>query len=348
MINDRPTRLIVNLDALLRNYEKLNNLSDKKVGLAIVKANSYGLGSKVISKLLYENGVRHFAVATFEEALELKEVIKESLILVLGVTNPKNVKYAVENNISLTCPSKEWLEEAIKELDSITGKLKVHVKIETGMNRIGTFEEKEILEKLDKNKDVVNLVNFFEENSTIYLVLEYFEGINLKKYVLENELPEKEILQIFLEIVKIVIEIHDECVIHRDIKPSNILINGKNEIKIIDFGTGLLKGNRNGDYIKVTEGYSALEMYSLKTEIDDRSDVYSLCALLYFMLEKKKLKRVLDRFYSEELTFERKINEDLKRIMEKGLAIHRKERYSSCLEIYSEILKYIEKFENLE
>ena len=206
--------------------------------------------------------------------------------------------------------------------------------------------EKEILEKLDKNKDVVNLVNFFEENNTIYLVLEYFEGINLKKYVLENELPEKEILQIFLEIVKIVIEIHDECVIHRDIKPSNILINGKNEIKIIDFGTGLLRGNRNGDYIKVTEGYSALEMYSLKTEIDERSDVYSLCALLYFMLEKKKLKSVLDRFYSEELTFERKINEDLKKIMGKGLAIHRKERYRSCLEIYYEILRYIEKFEN--
>lgn len=206
--------------------------------------------------------------------------------------------------------------------------------------------EKEILEKLDKNKDVINLVNFFEENNTIYLVLEYFEGINLKKYVLENELPEKEILQIFLEIVKIVIEIHDECVIHRDIKPSNILINGKNEIKIIDFGTGLLKGNRNGDYIKVTEGYSALEMYSLKTEIDERSDVYSLCALLYFMLEKKKLKSVLDRFYSEELTFECKINEDLKKIMEKGLAIHRKERYRSCLEIYYEILRYIEKFEN--
>ena len=64
------------------------------------------------------------------------------------------------------------------------------------------------------------------------------------------------------------------------------------------------------------------------------------------MLEKKKLKSVLDRFYSEELTFERKINEDLKRIMEKGLAIYRKERYRSCLEIYSEILRYIEKFEN--
>ena len=55
---------------------------------------------------------------------------------------------------------------------------------------------------------------------------------------------------------------------------------------------------------------------------------------------------ILDRFYSEKLTFEGKINEDLKKIMEKGLAIHKKERYKSCLEIYSEILRYIEKFEN--
>ena len=45
MINDRPTRLIVNLDALLRNYEKLNNLSDKKVVFDVVNAISFGLGS---------------------------------------------------------------------------------------------------------------------------------------------------------------------------------------------------------------------------------------------------------------------------------------------------------------
>lgn len=144
IINDRPTRLIVNLDALLNNYNKLNGLSDKKVGLAIVKADSYGLGSKVVADHLYKNGTRHFAVATFEEALELKEYIKDSLILVLGVTSPKNVKYAVENDISLTCPSKEWLEEALSELENIDGKLKIHVKIETGMNRIGMFNEDEI------------------------------------------------------------------------------------------------------------------------------------------------------------------------------------------------------------
>lgn len=243
----------------------------------------------------------------FQNNYEIKGYIDETEFSNVYLVSTFNKKYVI----------KECFPKSITIRDD-DSKIFTNKNIEKFNLVKNSFQrEKEILEKLDKNKDVVNLVNFFEENNTIYLVLEYFKGINLKKYVLENELPEKEILQIFLEIVKIVIEIHDECVIHRDIKPSNILINGKNEIKIIDFGTGLLKGNRNGDYIKVTEGYSALEMYSLKTEIDERSDVYSLCALLYFMLEKKKLKSVLDRFYSEELTFERKINEDLKKIMEK-------------------------------
>lgn len=146
MINDRPTHLRVNLDALLTNYKKLRNLNPGKIGLAIVKADSYGLGSKVIADYLYKNGVRHFATATLEEALELRDVVKESMVLVLGVTNPKNVKYAVENDISLTCPSKEWFESTLKELEKIDGKLKFHIKIETGMNRIGISDEKELME----------------------------------------------------------------------------------------------------------------------------------------------------------------------------------------------------------
>ena len=146
MINDRPTHLRVNLDALLNNYKKLRDLNPEKIGLAIVKADSYGLGSKVIADYLYKNGVRHFATATLEEALELKDIVKESMVLVLGVTNPKNVKYAIENDISLTCPSKEWFEETLKELEKVDGKLKFHIKIETGMNRIGISDEKELME----------------------------------------------------------------------------------------------------------------------------------------------------------------------------------------------------------
>ena len=155
MINDRPTQLRVNLDGLLNNYNKLNSLNNEKIGLAVVKADSYGLGSKVIAGHLYQNGVRHFATATLEEALELKDVIKDSMVLVLGVINSQNVKYAVENNVSLTCPSKEWLEESLVHLQQIEGKLKIHVKLDTGMGRIGTSdleELKEIDNLLDSEK----------------------------------------------------------------------------------------------------------------------------------------------------------------------------------------------------
>lgn len=145
MIIDRPTKLKVNLDTLLENYNKSRDLNKQKVIIAVVKADSYGLGAKVIAKHLYENGVRYFATATLEEALELKDVIFDSMVLVLGVTNPQNVKYAVENNVSLTCPSKEWLEKCLEEMESIKGKLKIHVKIDTGMGRIGISDKEELL-----------------------------------------------------------------------------------------------------------------------------------------------------------------------------------------------------------
>lgn len=148
MIIDRPTKLKVNLDALLENYNKSRDLNKQKIIIAVVKADSYGLGAKVIAKHLYENGVRYFATATLEEALELKDVIFDSMVLVLGVTNPQNVKYAVENNVSLTCPSKEWLEKCLEEMESIKGELKIHVKIDTGMGRIG-ISDKEELVKID-------------------------------------------------------------------------------------------------------------------------------------------------------------------------------------------------------
>ena len=148
MIIDRPTKLKVNLDALLENYNKSRDLNKQKIIIAVVKADSYGLGAKVIAKHLYKNGVRYFATATLEEALELKDVIYDSMVLVLGVTNPQNVKYAVENNVSLTCPSKAWLEECLSEMKDVEGKLKIHVKIDTGMGRIG-ISDKEELVKID-------------------------------------------------------------------------------------------------------------------------------------------------------------------------------------------------------
>ncbi|MFC2542689.1 MAG: serine/threonine protein kinase, partial [Leptotrichia hofstadii] len=124
-----------------------------------------------------------------------------------------------------------------------------------------------------------------------------------------------------------------------DVKPSNILINKKNKIKIIDFGSSIYFDEKNGTYIKVTDGYSPLEMYSLKAENDERTDIYSLSALLYFMITKKKPDEVLKRFYNPELIFDEDISEDIRKFIEKGMEVEIKDRFNNVVEMKSEFEK---------
>ncbi|MBU0278321.1 alanine racemase [Gemella sp. zg-1178] len=147
MIQDRPTYLKVDLDNILFNYNEIKKLFDNKEIMAVIKADAYGLGAKQVGKYLYDNGVKYFAVTTLEEAIELrKNVGDEPLILVLGVINPQNIKYATDKNISLCCPSVDWLKEVILYLDDISKKLKLHLKIDSGMSRIGITTEEEAIE----------------------------------------------------------------------------------------------------------------------------------------------------------------------------------------------------------
>ena len=128
----------INLDALEYNYKKIREHIGSKVKfLGVVKADAYGHGSVAVSKKLEELGADYLAVSSIDEALELRFNGIVMPILILGHTPKEQVDRLICFNITqaVTCEAKalEYSQEAVK----YGGKLKVHIKVDTGMSRLG-------------------------------------------------------------------------------------------------------------------------------------------------------------------------------------------------------------------
>lgn len=124
-------------------------------------------------------------------------------------------------------------------------------------------------------------MDYFEENSTGYLVTHYIDGMNLKEYTETGQIYSiKECAQYLLQIAE---QVHRLGIIHRDIKPSNIIIRPDRRPVLIDFGSACYMADSRAPSQFVSRGYSAPELYSGGIS-DIRTDVYSMGALLYYML----------------------------------------------------------------
>ena len=140
----RNTGYEVNLKNLAKNLRMLNRIHQKyEYRFAVVKADCYGIGSctKVI-KTIVENGCNYLAVATLEEALEIRKRF-DTPILCLGVVQGQYIEACIQNDITVTIPSVAYLEEILENEDCED--LKVHLKIDTGMNRLGVSSNNEAL-----------------------------------------------------------------------------------------------------------------------------------------------------------------------------------------------------------
>ncbi|PID26373.1 MAG: alanine racemase [Candidatus Cloacimonadota bacterium] len=134
---DRATKAIINLSHLEHNYNLVKNGSDNRSIMGIVKANGYGHGIEKISKTIIDLGIKYLGVAYLEEALFLRNIGITTPILVLGAINSKQIRDYIENDIDLTASSIDKAL-AIDSMAKICGKkAKVHIKIDTGMERIG-------------------------------------------------------------------------------------------------------------------------------------------------------------------------------------------------------------------
>lgn len=199
------------------------------------------------------------------------------------------------------------------------------------------------LKKLNIEKGIVKIIDNFKYNNTEYIVMEKIEGSSLKEIIMsKNKMKLQEIMDIFLKIIKIVSKIHKNKILHLDINPKNIILDKNMNVKIIDFGASKKLDNKIRNEIIVCDGYSALEQYSFTVIKDEKSDIYSIFAVLYFMIFKKKLKSSYERFLND-LEFEKskveitkKYGKKLGKLVKKGLEIEKEKRYSNLKEVLVE------------
>ena len=128
----------INLDNLANNIREVRRVTNPKTKVsAVIKADGYGHGAVAIAQTLLENGADRFAVATLSEALQLRKEFKETQIMVLGYTPEHLAQEIIQNNIIQTIYSLEQAKEFSKVAKQLNKNIVVHIKIDSGMNRLG-------------------------------------------------------------------------------------------------------------------------------------------------------------------------------------------------------------------
>ncbi len=158
----------VNLDCIEHNILEFKKYLKKDAKLfAVVKADAYGHGAVMIAPVLLASGVDFLGVSSIDEGLQLRENDIEAPILVLGAVPVWSFDRAAQNNISVSVFSDEHIEACRQTYEKLKIKPKVHVKIDTGMNRIGVRPENaaEFIKKI-QNCEFIKLEGIFTHFAT--------------------------------------------------------------------------------------------------------------------------------------------------------------------------------------
>lgn len=188
----RKTFIEINLDNIIKNVKTIiKKYPDYKYYIGMVKSNAYGHGMYVINEMI-NNGINYLAVSNLEEALDIRRFNKDIPVLCVEPIELDSIDVAIKNNVTITIHDIDYFK---KLNDQIKKKIKVHIKIDTGMNRLGI-----------KDKDEFNeIVKLIKENDNIYLegLFTHFAtpGVNDKFY--DNQISQFKYITSDIDLSKI-------------------------------------------------------------------------------------------------------------------------------------------------
>ncbi|MCC7207290.1 MAG: alanine racemase [Anaerolineae bacterium] len=167
----RPTWVEIDRSAIAHNVRRLREIAGPEVALmAVIKANAYGHGAIAVGATAVHNGAAYLGVASVNEAMDLREGAIDAPILVLGYTPPWAVQQAIRYNLTLTLYDIELARMYDRVAREMNATLKVHIKVDTGMTRLGLLPDQVMpffrgLANL-RNLDVEGIFTHFSTSDT--------------------------------------------------------------------------------------------------------------------------------------------------------------------------------------
>ena len=198
--------------------------------------------------------------------------------------------------------------------------------------------EARTLAKVDSIPEIVRVLDYFPTNGTAYIVMEYLEGETLKSYVKSNGLIVPSTLFSMLEpLMRSLEAVHNAGLIHRDISPDNLMRQGDGKpMKLMDFGCARETDNDQTMTVMLKPGFAPAEQHS-GHEQGPWSDVYSLCATMYFCMTGKVPTNALYRMQDDTLqppsALGIQISPEQERALMKGLAVKKADRWQNVKEL---------------
>jgi serine/threonine protein kinase len=208
------------------------------------------------------------------------------------------------------------------------------------------FEEGLALAKID-HKNIVRVTNFFRENNTVYMVMQYELGKSLQDYILSQTEPvsERFILRVFGEMLNGLREVHTQKLLHLDIKPANIYIRLDGSPVLLDFGSArqtltAVESKLSPSY---TPGFAPPEQYFDRKNLGPWSDIYAIGASMYSCLSRAAPTEAKLRFKDDTLEPALKVgkgiySDELLQIIDSCLKLNYLDRPQSVFSLQKSLL----------
>ena len=220
-------------------------------------------------------------------------------------------------------------------------------QFQKGLNSF--LEEANGLARFNNTDKIVNVYDFFEQNGTAYIVMEYLRGKPLSRYAKDHggKISVSAAINVIMKMCEALSYVHGAGMVHRDISPDNIFVEKTGKIKLIDFGAARESyGNEEKTLsIVLKPNYAPPEQFRKKSRQGPWTDVYALGATVYKLLTGRTPDQAIDRIMEDEMQVPSRYNPEvplfLDRIVMKMMAPKIEDRFQNCDDVRREMLKHV-------